>query len=79
MLSGLGWWITIHPTQRVSGRKMGINVTALVLAILLLCNSAVYAQPPWIKAQPSDTRIKTNLDFKSSRLEITFKGDFSQS
>ena len=53
-------------------------IKAVALVLLLLGSSSSYAQPPWIKAQPSATRIKSDIQFDSSRFAITFKGDFSQ-
>ncbi len=61
---------------------MGITVqqwiTPIALILLLLGSSISSAQPPWIKAKPSDTRVETELAFNNSRFSITFKGDFSK-
>jgi hypothetical protein len=40
-------------------------------------SSNTHAQPPWIKATPSDTRVTSQLSTGDTNFAITFKGDFT--
>ncbi|ARN75068.1 hypothetical protein [Oceanicoccus sagamiensis] len=49
-----------------------------LLIILLLANGHSLAQPPWIKAAPSDARSSSTISIDNTTFAVTFKGDFTE-